>query len=54
MTHSDKCIGAIERKVITDMRRVYFLKVKAMFWKHKLYVLDWPRNSLDLNSIETP
>jgi len=23
LTHSDKCIGVIERKVITDMRRTF-------------------------------
>jgi len=23
MMHSDKCIGAIERKVVTDMRRAF-------------------------------
>jgi len=52
MTRSEKCIGIIERKVITDMRRA-FPESKRFSGNTNCMCFDWPRNSLYLNSIET-
>jgi len=51
MVHSDKCIGVIERKVITDMRRAFPESEGDV--QETNCVLDWSTNLLDLNSIET-
>jgi len=50
-THSDKCIGEIERKVITDMRRA-FPETEGVVQETQIIMLDWSGNSLYPNSIE--
>jgi len=68
MMNSDKYVDVIERKVIPDMRRAFPVsggifqrdlaqclsskKVKTVFRKYKLNMLDWPGNSPNLNPID--
>ena len=67
MMSSDKCIDVIENKVIPDMKRAFpdgggilpqdfapchsSKKVKTIFRKYNLNVLEWPGNSPELNPI---
>ena len=68
MMNSDKYNDVIEKKVVPDMKRAFpdgggifqhdltpchsSKKVKTVFRKHKLSVLEWPGTSSDLNPIE--
>ena len=68
MMSSDKYIDVIENKVIPDMRKAFpdgegmfqqdlvpcdsSKKVKTIFGKYEIKVLEWPGNSPDFNPIE--